>query len=141
MTDKEYIDNLTIWCSYHSDYIYYEYNLDYIPSYIKLFNTNNLNISDDNINYLNPHLCEICTLYYVWKNQIKSNYVGFCHYRRFFSDLGKENIEIFGVHYYYTFQCNLKHYICGYDRKTFKLDELFEYLRNLKKKQIIKNIG
>lgn len=132
MTDKEYLDNLTIWCSYHNNNLIDEFNLDYIPSYIKLFNTNDLNITDDNINYLNPHLCEICTYYYVWKNQIKSNYVGFCHYRRFFSNLGKENIENFGVHYYCTFQCNLKHYICGYDRKTFKLDELFEYLRNLK---------
>jgi hypothetical protein len=30
MTDKEYIDNLTIWCTYHKDYFIDDYNLNYI---------------------------------------------------------------------------------------------------------------
>ena len=37
MTDQEYINNLTIWCSYHKDELIDKYNLNYIPSYIKLF--------------------------------------------------------------------------------------------------------
>lgn len=131
MTDKEYIDNLTIWCTYHKDNLIDEYNLNYIPSYIKLFNTNNLNINGEHINHLGPHLNEICTYYYVWKNQIYSKYVGFCHYRRFYSDLGKEHIENFGIHYYDICAYNLKHDICGYARKIFKFNELFDYLKGL----------
>ena len=100
MTDKEYIEGLTIWCTYHNDQIIDEYNLNYIPSYIKLFNTNDLNVTGEHINHLCQHLCEICTIYYVWKNQIYSKYVGFCHYRRFYDELGKSNIEKYGMHCY-----------------------------------------
>ena len=129
MTDKEYIDNLTIWCTYHDNKLIDEYNLNYIPSYIKLFNTSDLNMTDNNINYLGPHLCEVCTLYYVWKNQIYSKYVGFCHYRRFYEDLGKYNIEKYGIHYYY---CH--HLILKIDEEYY-FDNIkyliYEYLYNL----------
>jgi hypothetical protein len=135
MSDKEYIDNLTIWCSYHNDELINVYNLDYIPNYIKLFNTNNLLLSNDNINYLNPHLNEICTMYYVWKNQIYSKYVGFCHYRRFFSDLGKHSIIKCGIHCLVFIRINLKSYCPEFD---FKLKKLFEYLCNTNKFNINK---
>ena len=36
----------------------------------------------DNINILNPILSEYVCMYYVWKNQIRSDLIGFCHYRR-----------------------------------------------------------
>lgn len=44
-----------------------------------------------NINNLNRMLSEYVAFYYVWKNNIRSDYVGFCHYRRMIN-VGINNI-------------------------------------------------
>jgi hypothetical protein len=48
----------------------------------------NLNIqgddTGDNISAYNPIFSELTVVYWVWKNAPKTEYVGFCHYRRFF---------------------------------------------------------
>lgn len=38
----------------------------------------------DNIASLNPYYCELTTQYWAWKN-VKADYYGFCHYRRYFN--------------------------------------------------------
>ena len=90
---------IKIWCSYHNNKLIKEYNLQN-TNIIKLFNTSKVNIKGENINYLNEYLGEFCTLYYVWKNNIKSDIIGFCHYRRMFNKIyydfiNENNVQIF----------------------------------------------
>lgn len=46
----------------------------------------------ENISDLNPMYCELTTQYWAWKN-IDADYVGFCHYRRYFDFSDKPHKE------------------------------------------------
>lgn len=39
----------------------------------------------DNISSENPHFCELTGLYWAWKNMEPVDYIGLCHYRRYFN--------------------------------------------------------
>lgn len=83
------MNNYTIWCTYHKPEFINEYNLKETDNF-KLFYTL-ANYKGISLNYAQLYFNEWVTQYYVWKNQIKSDYVGFCHYRRKFDV--DENIE------------------------------------------------
>lgn len=67
---------MRIWVQGHQDF-----NLQYnSPVYQKYIVTQVH--SGENIDILNKILCEYCSMYYVWKNNLKDDIVAFCHYRR-----------------------------------------------------------
>jgi len=90
---------ITIWCSYHNNEQIQDYKLNELNQNIyKLYDTTSF--SDPNFN---KYFSEFTTMYNVWKNNIKSDVIGFCHYRRFF-DLSTVNFneiynknEIYGI--------------------------------------------
>ena len=71
--------NINIWVSYHSNEIYDKYKLNELDTSIyKSFNTS------EHYPLLHSYFNEFITMYHVYKNDIKSDIVGFCHYRRYF---------------------------------------------------------
>lgn len=71
-----------IWVSYHKDEQIEQYGLKEDATHI-LFPTHK-KAEKRNINHLNPVYSEMVTMWYVWKNNLRSDYVGFEHYRRHF---------------------------------------------------------
>lgn len=70
-----------IWCTYHDKKLINEYDLKE-DDHFKLYYTKDENKNDYSINYVQLYLNEYVTQYYVWKNNVRSDFVGFCHYRR-----------------------------------------------------------
>ena len=93
--------SLKIWCTYHNNNIPKEYNL-FTTDTLQLFNDDDFTLKEDNINYLHDYLGEITTYYYVWKNQIKSKYVGFCQYRRHYQYIDYKELEKNGIISYWN---------------------------------------
>lgn len=48
--------------------------------------------SGDNISLKNPNYCELTGLYWAWKN-LDADYIGLCHYRRYFTKKEAHSIE------------------------------------------------
>jgi len=71
-----------IWVTYHKDEQVEKYGLKNDDTH-SLFATHK-EIDGENINALNPVYSEMVTMYWVWKSNKKSTYVGFEHYRRHF---------------------------------------------------------
>lgn len=77
---------MNMWVTYHQDSQIREYSLCEDGN-THLFKGNRLDVAGDNINRLNAFYSEIVTLYWVWRNDVRSEVVGFCHYRRQFRKL------------------------------------------------------
>lgn len=77
-------------------------------------------IGDDtgeNISKRNPEYCEMTGLFWVWKNDLESDYIGFMHYRRFL-DFHPEKEKKQGVDYGLTVPEFDGHFLadCGLDK-------------------------
>lgn len=60
---------------------------------VSLFEANNINYNKDNINYLNNHYAELCLYYYIWKNQLKTDYISIGHHRRYINKINFERLD------------------------------------------------
>lgn len=75
-------------CCHKKDFCFSE--SPYIPFQVgKLANGIDLGMEsdadgDDNISGKNPWYCELTAQYWIWKNCKDADYVGLCHYRRYF---------------------------------------------------------
>lgn len=102
-------NNITIWCTYHQENQLKEYNLK-DSQILKLFYSNDLTLNEDNINYLNTMMSELVTYYYIWKNQLKSDYIGLCHYRRYFQTIEYEHIDNIHIQSYFSWDGDLENF-------------------------------
>ena len=76
------MEDYKIYVTYHKDEQIEKFGLSEDANHV-LF-ASHKDIDGKNINNLNPVYSKMVTMYYVWKNAIKSSYVGFNHYRRNF---------------------------------------------------------
>ena len=76
------MEEYRIWVSYYNDEQVNKYGLNNDENH-QLFATHH-NIEGKNINHMHTVYSEMVLMWYVWKNNLKSKYVGFEHYRRRF---------------------------------------------------------
>jgi hypothetical protein len=119
-------NEFTIWQCYHDENLIKQYGLQE-NNVIKLFNTSDRNYKGCHLNQLSTFLSEGCCLVYPYLNDLKSDYIGFMHYRRCFNiddlslkKLSQNNIQYF--HYHTPIDEFKKHReeygIEGFDYKT-----------------------
>jgi len=99
----------TIWCTYHDKSLIKNYNLKEKNNFKLFYTKENLDLS---LNYAQLYLCEYVTQYYVWKTNIKSDIIGFCHYRRNYDSIINNDLicYIYNHSLFYTFlNFSLKH--------------------------------
>ena len=80
--------NIKTYITYFDDAQIEEYGLKSDGNTV-LFKGNDTSYSGDSINDMNTFFCELCTMYYIWKNNLKSDYVTMKQYRRPFDWYGK----------------------------------------------------
>lgn len=77
--------------TYYSDDHISEYNLKETEN-IKLINVSK-DLPKENINHINRHYSELVQFYYIWKNQIKSDYVCMWDHRRYLTPIGFDKLD------------------------------------------------
>lgn len=121
------MEELIIWQTYHDDAQIEQYHLRNLEP-ICIFKGNDATVKGDNINYLNKFYSELVTLYWVWKNDVKSKKVGFCHYRRMFGrilDIDRGCCQVLAI----SNRCNVRqHYKGAHNYQDF--DDIVDILND-----------
>ena len=79
------LNSINIWQVYHDINLKKEIKENKYPFFKGYYTKSNLNCH--NINHIQDYINEFVCQYYVYKNNIKSDIVGFCQYGKYFSDL------------------------------------------------------
>lgn len=82
----------TIWQVYHDECVK-DQLLESKKPYYKSFYTKENTLNGKNLNHLQQYLNEFVCQYYVYRNDIKSDIVGFCQYSKFFDDTMTEELN------------------------------------------------
>ena len=92
-----------------------------------------------NISDLNPMYCELTTQYWAWKN-VDADYIGFCHYRRYFdfSDTSHEEnaygevmddyIDVVSQREYMLEDAHIRKVVKNYDVITTPVEDIRSYM-------------
>lgn len=95
MQFEKVVMNLKILVATHKQYWMPDDDI-YLPVHVGKKNKVDLGyIGDDtgeNISLKNPNYCELTAIYWAWKN-LKADYIGLVHYRRYFTKHNYRNIE------------------------------------------------
>jgi len=87
LNGKIYWNNITIYMATHVKFTAPK-DIIYQPIQVGRANADDLGYLCDNIgvniSHLNRYYSELTALYWIWKNESTSDYVGLCHYRRYF---------------------------------------------------------
>ncbi|WP_294379959.1 DUF4422 domain-containing protein [uncultured Senegalimassilia sp.] len=93
----------------------------------------------DSISDLNPMYCELTTQYWAWKN-VDADYIGFCHYRRYFdfSDTSHEEnaygevmddyIDVVSQREYMLEDARVREVVKNYDVITTPVEDIRSYM-------------
>lgn len=127
--------DLRIWITYHDDNQIDEFELKEDETF-HLFKGNDLTVEGENINYLNRFYSELTTLYWVWKNKVRSKMIGFCHYRRMFThiiDIEPGTCQVMKI-------TNMGYTIEGYYRLAHNYNDMYDIIEILNEKYGTDNI-
>lgn len=132
----KYNEYCNLWCAYHTNQFLDQYNLHNTNNFT-LYNTNNIDLTQNNINYLSKNLGEFVMYYYIWKNQLKSNYIGLCHYRRHFNYINFDLIDNNTIQVFKNTNTDNKNYIQYLINNGFNTYIIYSFIQYLKDKKNI----
>ena len=118
-----------MWITYHKDEQIEEYSLKEYDMF-HLYKGNDLTVGGVNINHLNQFYSELTTFYWVWKNHVFSKVVGFCHYRRRFSqivELERDTCQVWKI-------CHLGHSVSQDYKMAHNYNDMYDVIAILDEK-------